>query len=67
MSDAGRAKIPHRRWGIALLLGASVLINYFDRISLSVAGPILREELHINALLAVTVVSILMLSVSGRL
>jgi MFS family permease len=50
MSDAGRAKIPHRRWGIALLLGASVLINYFDRISLSVAGPILREELHINAL-----------------
>jgi MFS family permease len=46
MSD----KVPKRRWGIALLLGASVLINYFDRISLSVAGPILREEMHINAL-----------------
>jgi MFS family permease len=50
MSGEGRAKIPRRRWGIALLLGASVLINYFDRISLSVAGPILRQEFHINAL-----------------
>jgi ACS family D-galactonate transporter-like MFS transporter len=49
LSGSARA-IPKRRWGIALLLGASVLINYFDRISLSVVGPQLRQEFHINAL-----------------
>ena len=49
MSGSARA-IPKRRWGIALLLGASVLINCFDRISLSVVGPQLRQEFHINAL-----------------
>ena len=50
MRGAASAAIPKRRWGIALLLGASVLINYFDRISLSVVGPQLRQEFHINAL-----------------
>jgi len=50
VSGAASAAIPKRRWGIALLLGASVLINYFDRISLSVVGPQLRQEFHINAL-----------------
>jgi MFS transporter, ACS family, D-galactonate transporter len=42
--------IPRRRWGIAVLLGASVLINYFDRLALSVAGPQLRVELHLDPL-----------------
>jgi MFS family permease len=32
------------RWGIGLLLGAGVLINYFDRINLSVAAPELQRE-----------------------
>jgi ACS family D-galactonate transporter-like MFS transporter len=50
LSGSARAAIPKRRWGIALLLGASVLINYFDRISLSVVGPQLRQVCHINAL-----------------
>jgi ACS family D-galactonate transporter-like MFS transporter len=31
-----------RRWGIALLLGVGVLVNYFDRVNLSVA----QEALH---------------------
>jgi MFS family permease len=34
--------IPRRRWGIAILLGIGVLVNYFDRVNLSVA----REALH---------------------
>ena len=42
--------IPSRRWGIAVLLGVSVLFNYFDRLALSVAGPALRVELDLDAL-----------------
>ena len=45
-----RRPIPRRRWGIAVLLGASVLINYFDRLNLSVAGPQLSIELHLDPL-----------------
>jgi sugar phosphate permease len=32
------------RWGIGVLLGAGVLINYFDRINLSVGAPQLQQE-----------------------
>ena len=35
---------PRLRWSIGALLGAGVLVNYFDRISLSVAGPQLQIE-----------------------
>jgi MFS transporter, ACS family, D-galactonate transporter len=34
--------VPRRRWGIALLLGFGVLVNYFDRVNLSVS----QEALH---------------------
>ncbi|HEY1657073.1 MAG TPA: MFS transporter [Candidatus Sulfotelmatobacter sp.] len=34
--------IPHRRWRIAFLLGVGVLVNFFDRINLSVS----RDALH---------------------
>ncbi len=34
---------PRRRWGIGVLLGSGILINYFDRINLSVAGPALQH------------------------
>jgi MFS family permease len=37
-----RRNLPHRRWGIALLLGFGVLVNYFDRVNLSVS----QEALH---------------------
>ncbi len=46
MSGAG---IPKLRWRIGSLLGAGVLINYFDRISLSVAGPQLQQTLGLTS------------------
>ncbi len=36
-------RMPRRRWGIGILLGSGILINYFDRINLSVAGPQLQH------------------------
>jgi MFS transporter, ACS family, D-galactonate transporter len=36
------SKVPQRRWRIAFLLAAGVLVNFFDRINLSVA----RDALH---------------------
>ena len=32
-----RVMVPRRRWRIAWLLGLGVLINYFDRVNLSVS------------------------------
>jgi ACS family D-galactonate transporter-like MFS transporter len=40
---AGR-RIPRVRWGIGVLLGVGVLVNYFDRINLSVAAPQLKHQ-----------------------
>ncbi len=36
--------VPQRRWRIAFLLGVGVLVNFFDRINLSVA----RDALHVS-------------------
>ena len=41
--------VPKLRYGIALLLGAGVLINYFDRVNLSVAQDALHTDLGIDA------------------
>jgi sugar phosphate permease len=35
---------PRVRWGIDVLLGAGVLVNYFDRINLSVGAPQLQQD-----------------------
>lgn len=43
-TDAGH----HRRWGIAVLLGVGVLINYFDRVNLSVSHDALVHDFHIT-------------------
>jgi ACS family D-galactonate transporter-like MFS transporter len=40
----GRARLGNVRWGIALLLGVGVLINYFDRVNISVATKPLETE-----------------------
>jgi sugar phosphate permease len=40
--------IPRRRWGIGALLGAGVLINYIDRIGLSVAAPQIKDMFHLT-------------------
>ena len=47
--DATRSGIPHRRWWIGLLLGSGILVNYFDRITLSVAAPELQREFALDA------------------
>jgi sugar phosphate permease len=44
--DVAQRNVPKRRWGIGLLFGVGILINYFDRVNLSVAGPQLQKELH---------------------
>jgi N-acetyltransferase len=47
------SRIARLRWRITGLIAAGVLINYFDRISLSVAGPQLdlpRELMHATVL-----------------
>jgi MFS family permease len=42
--NTGTAKpLPRFRWHIGSLIGVGVLINYFDRISLSVAAPQLQQ------------------------
>src|SRR5450755_4135219 len=43
-NTASTRRIPKLRWGIGVLLGVGVLINYFDRINLSVAAPQLQHE-----------------------
>jgi ACS family D-galactonate transporter-like MFS transporter len=40
--------IPRRRWGIALLLGFGVLVNYFDRVNLSVSQAALHDAFGIS-------------------
>src|SRR2546430_7716598 len=45
------ASVPKRRWGIALLLGFGVLVNYFDRVNLSVSQDALRATFGISAVM----------------
>jgi len=40
--------VPRRRWGIAILLGFGVLVNYFDRVNLSVAKDALHSSFGIT-------------------
>ena len=40
--------VPRRRWGIALLLGFGVLVNYFDRVNLSVSQDALNASFGIS-------------------
>ena len=48
MTQAPTSPIPRLRWRIGGLIGAGVLINYFDRISLSVAGPQLQQSMGLT-------------------
>jgi MFS transporter, ACS family, D-galactonate transporter len=43
-----RTRIPRRRWRIAWLLGVGVLINYFDRVNLSVSHEALFATFGIS-------------------
>jgi MFS family permease len=48
LSIESTARVPRLRWRIAGLIAIGVLINYFDRISLSVAGPQLERSFHLT-------------------
>jgi MFS family permease len=43
-----RRSAPRRRWRIAWLLGLGVLVNYFDRVNLSVSHQALNHEFGIS-------------------
>jgi MFS transporter, ACS family, D-galactonate transporter len=45
-----KPQVPSRRWGIALLLGLGVLVNYFDRVNLSVSQQALTDAFGISAI-----------------
>jgi ACS family D-galactonate transporter-like MFS transporter len=49
MSIPTTTRLPKLRWRIGGLIGAGVLINYFDRISLSVAAPQLQAEFGLTS------------------
>jgi ACS family D-galactonate transporter-like MFS transporter len=49
--DQRTSAVPRRRWGIALLLGFGVLVNYFDRVNLSVSQDALHATFGISAVM----------------
>lgn len=49
LSETRSILVPRRRWGIAWLLGVGVLINYFDRVNLSVSQEALHAAFGISA------------------
>jgi sugar phosphate permease len=51
MSDAAASlsrAVPRRRWLIGVLLGVGILVNYIDRVNLSVAAPDLKAEFQLT-------------------
>ena len=48
MNSVITTKVAKRRWGIGALLGIGVLINYIDRIGLSVAAPQIQEAFNLT-------------------
>jgi MFS transporter, ACS family, D-galactonate transporter len=45
---AAARSFPRRRWGIAFLLGFGVLVNYFDRVNLSISQEALQNTFGIS-------------------
>lgn len=37
------------RWSIVILIAIGVVVNYFDRINMSVAMPLLQKEFNLTA------------------
>ncbi len=46
--DFKRASVPHRRWGIGCLLAFGILVNYLDRVNLSVSQDALHQTFGIS-------------------
>src|SRR5271167_2750939 len=51
VATSGTRRAPRRRWGIALLLGFGVLVNYFDRVNLSVSQEALHNAFGISTVM----------------
>lgn len=51
VANAGAPNVPRRRWGIAWLLGFGVLVNYFDRVNLSVSQDALHNAFGISTVM----------------
>jgi len=43
-------KVPHLRWWIITLIFLATLVNYIDRLTISVLAPVITKELHLNNL-----------------
>src|SRR5271155_5145422 len=50
VANTGPRCVPRRRWGIAVLLGFGVLVNYFDRVNLSVSQAALHDAFGISTI-----------------
>jgi MFS transporter, ACS family, D-galactonate transporter len=50
VATIGTIHVPRRRWGIACLLGFGVLVNYFDRVNLSVSQEALHNAFGISTI-----------------
>lgn len=48
MTSTAAQRVAKRRWVMGVLLGVGVLINYFDRINLSVAAPQLKAAFDLS-------------------
>ena len=48
VASSGPHSVPRHRWGISLLLGFGVLVNYFDRVNLSVSHVALHDAFGIS-------------------
>ena len=49
-TSEGGFKIRHLRWWIVGLVFLATLINYIDRLTISVLSPVIREDLHLSNL-----------------
>jgi MFS transporter, ACS family, D-galactonate transporter len=47
-TSAKPTKLPPALFGVAILLSASILINYVDRGTLAIAAPLLKDDLHLS-------------------
>src|SRR5581483_9533902 len=48
-TDKWGKEMKKHRWSIVFLIAAGVIVNYFDRINMSIAMPLLQKEFHLTA------------------
>lgn len=49
IGTSSKRSIPRRRWWIGVFIGIGILVNYVDRVTLSVAAPQLTDAFHLTA------------------